>query len=378
MHLMNTYKRLPVKFVRGEGVYLYDDKGKRYLDMLAGIAVNALGYKDPELTEAICNQAKELLHISNLFENPWQEELARELVEEFWTSGKVFFCNSGAEANEGAIKLVRKYFYEKGEKRYRIITFYNSFHGRTFGSMSATAQEKIQKGFEPLLDGFDYVELNNFDSVLKALKKDTAGIMLEVIQGEGGIREADFEFMQRIQELCKREGLLLIVDEVQTGIGRTGKFYAYQHYNVEPDIITLAKGLGGGVPIGAILARDEVANAFGPGSHGSTFGGNPLACASAKVVVRRVKKLLDQIERVGSYFKRRLEELKVGKVRGKGLMLGLELERECSQIVLKALERGLVINCTSERVLRFVPPLIIEERHVDEAVEILREVLTQA
>jgi len=199
---MNTYKRLPVRFVRGEGVYLYDDKGKRYLDMLAGIAVNALGYKDPELTQAICNQAKELLHISNLFENPWQEELAKELVEEFWTSGKVFFCNSGTEANEGAIKLVRKYFYEKGEKRYRIITFYNSFHGRTFGSMSATAQEKIQKGFEPLLDGFDYVELNNFDSVLKALKKDTAGIMLEVIQGEGGIREADFEFMQRIQELC--------------------------------------------------------------------------------------------------------------------------------------------------------------------------------
>lgn len=292
MHLMNTYKRLPVRFVRGEGVYLYDDKGKRYLDMLAGIAVNALGYKDPELTQAICNQAKELLHISNLFENPWQEELAKELVEEFWTSGKVFFCNSGTEANEGAIKLVRKYFYEKGEKRYRIITFYNSFHGRTFGSMSATAQEKIQKGFEPLLDGFDYVELNNFDSVLKALKKDTAGIMLEVIQGEGGIREADFEFMQRIQELCKREGLLLIVDEVQTGIGRTGKFYAYQHYNVEPDIITLAKGLGGGVPIGAILARDEVADAFGPGSHGSTFGGNPLACASAKVVVRRVKKTL--------------------------------------------------------------------------------------
>ncbi|MFN4012727.1 MAG: aspartate aminotransferase family protein [Aquificaceae bacterium] len=378
MHLMNTYKRLPVKFVRGEGVYLYDDKGKRYLDMLAGIAVNALGYGDVELTEALCKQAREILHISNLFENPWQEELAKELVEEFWTSGKVFFCNSGTEANEGAIKLVRRYFYERGEKKYRIITFYNSFHGRTFGSMSATAQEKIQKGFEPLLEGFDYAELNNFDSVLKALKRDTAGIMLEVIQGEGGIREADPEFMQKVQELCRDEGLLLIVDEVQTGVGRTGKFYAYQHYHIKPDIITLAKGLGGGVPIGALLARDEVAHAFGFGSHGSTFGGNPLACKAALVVVKRVRGLLSHVERVGAYFKRRLQELGVGEVRGKGLMLGLELERPCQQVVLEALERGLVINCTSERVLRFVPPLIIEQRHVDEAVEILKDILAKA
>lgn len=375
MFLMDTYKRLPVKFIKGEGVYLYDDKGKRYLDMVAGIAVNVLGYKDKELINAICRQARELIHISNLFENPWQEELARELIESFWTFGKVFFCNSGTEANEGAIKLVRRYFYERGEKRYRIITFYNSFHGRTFGSMSATAQEKIQRGFEPLLDGFDYAEFNNFESLKRALKKDTGAIMLEVIQGEGGIREADIEFLKKLQDLCNKEGLLLIVDEVQTGIGRTGRFYAYEHYGIKPDIITLAKGLGGGVPIGALVARKEVAEAFMQGSHGSTFGGNPLACSSAIVVVKKVKKLLKHVERVGEYFKERLRELKVGEVRGRGLMLGLELKDSCFEVVLKALEKGLVVNCTSERVLRFVPPLIIEEKHVDEAIEILREVL---
>ncbi|MDW8066212.1 MAG: aspartate aminotransferase family protein [Aquificaceae bacterium] len=376
MHLMETYKRLPVSFSRGEGVYLYDDKGKRYLDFIAGIAVNALGYADQELTEALCNQAKKLFHVSNLFENPWQEELAGELTKAFWTCGKVFFCNSGAEANEGAIKLARKYFYEKGERRYRIVTFYNSFHGRTFGAMSATAQEKIQKGFEPLLDGFDYAQLNNIDSVMKALRKETAGIMLEVIQGEGGIREATLEFLQKVQEICKREGLLLIVDEVQTGIGRTGKFYAYEHYGIKPDIITLAKGLGGGFPIGAVLARDEVAEAFKPGSHGSTFGGNPLACVCASVVVRRVKSLLPHIERVGAYFRRRLEELRAGEVRGRGLMLGLDIKRDCSQLVLRALERGLLINCTSQSVLRFVPPLIVEEKHVDEGIDILKEILS--
>ncbi len=372
---METYKRLPVKFVRGEGVYLYDEKGKRYLDFLSGIAVNSLGYGDPELTEAICRQAKELLHVSNLFENPWQEELARELVKHFWTEGRVFFCNSGAEANEGAIKLARRYFYERGEKRYRLITFYKGFHGRTYGSMSATAQEKIQKGFEPLLEGFDYAELNNFDSVLKALKKETAGIMLEVIQGEGGINEAEAEFLQKVQDLCRKEGLLLIIDEVQTGIGRTGKFYAYRHFGLEPDIITLAKGLGGGVPVGAIVARKEVSEAFKEGSHGSTFGGNALACRAGLVVVKRVEGLLPHIERVGEYFRQKLEELKAGKVKGRGLMLGLELERDCSQIVLRALEEGLVINCTAQRVLRFLPPLVVEEKHVEEAIDILRRVL---
>ncbi len=372
---MDTYRRLPVSFVRGEGVYLYDQEGKRYLDLLAGIAVNALGYGDPELSKIICEQAQRLLHVSNLFENPWQEELARELVDSFWTSGKVFFCNSGTEANEGAIKLLRRYFYERGEKRYRLITFYRGFHGRTFGAMSATAQEKIQRGFEPMLEGFDYAEFNDFNSVLKALRKETAGIMLEVIQGEGGINEAEQEFLLKLQDLCRKEGLLLVVDEVQTGIGRTGRFYAYEHYGIQPDIITLAKGLGGGIPIGAVLAKEEVAKAFKPGSHGSTFGGNPLACRASMVVVRRVRELLPQVQRVGEYFKRKLQELGVGKVRGKGLMLGLELERNCSELVQKALEKGLVINCTAEKVLRFVPPLIVEEKHIDQAVEILRHIL---
>lgn len=373
---METYRRLPVSFLRGRGVYLYDQTGREYLDFVAGIAVNALGYAHPELTRVLRQQAQELLHVSNLFENPWQEELAQELLDVFWTEGKVFFCNSGAEANEAAIKLVRRYFYERGEQRYRIITFYNSFHGRTFGALSATAQEKVQKGFGPLLEGFDYAEFNNFDSVLKVLRKETAGVMVEVIQGEGGIREGQAEFLRKLQELCRAEGLLLVVDEVQTGVGRTGKFYGYEHYGLEPDIITLAKGLGGGVPIGALLAREEVAQAFKPGTHGSTFGGNPLACTAASVVVREVKKLLPHVERVGSYLISRLRELNVGEVRGKGLMVGLELEKECSELVLRALERGLILNCTAGKVLRLLPPLIVQEQHVDRAVEILRELLT--
>ena len=375
MFVMQTYKRMPVEFVRGEGVYLYDKEGRRYLDFLSGIAVCSLGHADPDLTKALCEQANRLLHVSNLFENPWQESLAQKLVEHFWTDGEVFFCNSGTEANEGAIKLVRRYFYKQGEKRYRLITFYQGFHGRTFGSMSATAQEKVQKGFEPLLDGFDYAVFNDFESVKRALRKETAGIMLEVIQGEGGINEASLEFAQRVQELCKREGLLLVVDEVQTGVGRTGKFYAYEHYGLEPDIITLAKGLGGGIPIGALLARREVARAFDLGSHGSTFGGNPMACTAGIVVVQKVEKLLPQVQRVGAYFKQRLEELKAGRVKGRGLMVGLELERDCQEIVLKALREGLVINCTAQRVLRFLPPLTVQEHHIDQAIEVLRRVL---
>jgi acetylornithine aminotransferase (EC 2.6.1.11) len=371
--LMDTYRRLPVSFVRGEGVYLYDEKGKRYLDLVGGVAVNVLGHSDPDLIGALCEQAHKLWHVSNLYQNPWQEETAKLLVEQFGEPAKVFFCNSGAEANEGAIKLARRYFWEKGEKRYRIITFKNSFHGRTFGAMSATAQEKIHKGFEPLLDGFDYAEFNDINSVKKALKKETAGIMLEVVQGEGGINEAEGEFLAKVEELCRREGLLLIVDEVQTGLGRTGKFYGYQHFGIKPDIITLAKGLGGGFPIGCVIAREEVAQAFKPGSHGSTFGGNALACACAKVIIEKVLKLLDHVEEVGNYFKERLSPF--GRVKGRGLMLGLEIKENCQEMVLKALERGLLINCTAERVIRFVPPLIIQKEHVDFAIEVLREIL---
>ena len=375
MYVIENYARLPVRFVRGEGVYLYDDKGKRYLDFLSGIAVCSIGHSHPRLVEAVCSQVRELIHVSNLFENPWQEELARRLMEEFWTSGRVFFCNSGTEANETAIKLVRKFFRDRGEDRFRIITFRKGFHGRTYGSLSATAQEKFHEGFEPMLEGFDYAELNDVDSVKKLINRSTAGIMLEVIQGEGGVNECDPEFLSEVQSICREEGLLLVVDEVQTGIGRTGRFYGYQHYGIEPDIITLAKGLGGGVPIGALLARDEVARHLTPGSHGSTFGGNPLACRAGLVVVEEVKRLLPKIGEVGEFFREKLQELGVGRVKGKGLMLGLELERECREIVLKALEKGLVVNCTAGNVLRFLPPLIVEKEHVEEAVEILRETL---
>ncbi len=375
MYVIENYSRLPVSFVKGEGVYLYDEEGRRYLDFLSGIAVCSLGHSHPKLTQAICDQAGRLIHVSNLFVNPWQEELAGELVKEFWTEGRVFFCNSGAEANEAGIKLVRKFFRDRGENRYRIITFRKGFHGRTYGSLSATAQENLHKGFEPMLEGFDYAELNDIDSVKRMIKRETAGVMLEVIQGEGGVNECDPEFLRGVQEICREEGILLVVDEVQTGIGRTGKFYGYQHYGIEPDIITLAKGLGGGVPIGAVLARDEVAKHLTPGSHGSTFGGNALACRAGLVVVEEVRKLLPHIREVGEYFRRKLKELGTGKVKGKGLMLGLELDRECRDIVLKALQRGLVINCTAGNVLRFLPPLVVEKEHVDEAVSVLKDIL---
>lgn len=375
MFVMENYSRFPVSFVRGEGVYLYDEKGKRYLDFVSGIAVCSLGHSHPKLIEVICSQAKELIHVSNLFENPWQEELAEKLVKEFWTDAKVFFCNSGTEANEAAIKLVRKFFRDRGEERFRIITFRNGFHGRTYGSLSATAQEKFHKGFEPILEGFDYAVLNNIDSVKKLLRKETAAVMLEVIQGEGGVNECDLEFLKEVQRLCREEGLLLVIDEVQTGIGRTGKFYGYQNYGIEPDVITLAKGLGGGVPIGAVLAREEVAKSLAPGSHGSTFGGNALSCRAASVVVDEVKALLPRIKEVGEYFRKKLEELKVGKVKGRGLMLGIDYGKDCREVVIKTLERGLVINCTAGNVLRFLPPLIIEREHVDEAIDILKEIL---
>ncbi|AAC06390.1 aspartate aminotransferase family protein [Aquifex aeolicus] len=374
-YLMNNYARLPVKFVRGKGVYLYDEEGKEYLDFVSGIGVNSLGHAYPKLTEALKEQVEKLLHVSNLYENPWQEELAHKLVKHFWTEGKVFFANSGTESVEAAIKLARKYWRDKGKNKWKFISFENSFHGRTYGSLSATGQPKFHKGFEPLVPGFSYAKLNDIDSVYKLLDEETAGIIIEVIQGEGGVNEASEDFLSKLQEICKEKDVLLIIDEVQTGIGRTGEFYAYQHFNLKPDVIALAKGLGGGVPIGAILAREEVAQSFTPGSHGSTFGGNPLACRAGTVVVDEVEKLLPHVREVGNYFKEKLKELGKGKVKGRGLMLGLELERECKDYVLKALEKGLLINCTAGKVLRFLPPLIIQKEHIDRAISVLREIL---
>lgn len=375
MYLIENYKRLPVRFVRGEGVYLYDDRGKRYLDFLSGIGVCSLGHSHPRLIGALRSQINTLIHVSNLFENPWQEEVARKLVGEFWTSGRVFFCNSGTEACEVAIKLARKFFRDRGERRYRIITFRKGFHGRTYGSLSATAREDLHRGFEPMLEGFDYAELNDITSVERQVRKETAGVMLEVIQGEGGINECEAGFLKDLQKLCEERDLLLIIDEVQTGVGRTGTFYAYERYALKPDIITLAKGLGGGVPIGAVVAREEVAHALSPGTHGSTFGGNPLVCRAASVVVDEIKKLLPKIRDVGMYLKESLNKLGVGEVRGQGLMVGVDIGKDCTRAVEKALGSGLIINCTAGSVIRLLPPLIIEKQHVDEAVEILGDVL---
>lgn len=372
---MNNYARLPVKFVRGKGVLLYDEKGREYLDFISGIGVNSLGHSHPRLIEVIKSLSEKIIHVSNLFENPWQEELAEKLVKEFHTSAKVFFCNSGTESVEAALKLARKYWKDKGENKWKFISFEKSFHGRTYGSLSATGQPKLHIGFEPLVSGFSYAKLNDIDSVYKLIDDETAGIIIEVIQGEGGINEASKEFLEELQNLVEDKNTLLIIDEVQTGIGRTGKFFAYQHFGLTPHIITLAKGLGGGVPIGAVLAVDEIAESFTPGSHGSTFGGNPLACSVASVVVDEVKKILPHVEEVGRYFKEKLISLNKGKVKGRGLMLGLETGMECKEIVLKALENGLVINCTADKVLRFLPPLIVEKDHVDIAIDILRKIL---
>ncbi len=375
---MPNYARLPVKFVRGEGVYLYDDQGREYIDLISGIGVNSLGYNHPKLTKAICDQARELIHISNLFEVPYQEELARKLVETSFGAegGKVFFCNSGAEANEALIKLIRKYWRDLGEDRYEIITFKGSFHGRTYGSLSATGQPKLHEGFEPMLEGFRYAEFNNIESVKNLINDKTAAVLLEVIQGEGGVNPADGDFIEELYNLTREAGILFAIDEVQTGNGRTGKYWGFQHYGVVPDLFSTAKGLGGGVPVGALVAKNEVAEHFTPGSHGSTFGGNPLAMRTGLVVYGELESgLLNHVQRVGEYFKSALESLDKGRVKGKGLMLGLELEKPCKELVLKGLEKGLVFNCTAQRVLRFLPPLVITEDEIDRAVEVLGEIL---
>ena len=375
---MPNYARLPVKFVRGEGVYLYDDRGREYIDLISGIGVNSLGYNHPKLTKAICDQARELIHISNLFEVPYQEELARKLVETSFGAegGKVFFCNSGAEANEALIKLIRKYWRDRGEERYEIITFRGSFHGRTYGSLSATGQPKLHEGFEPMLEGFRYAEFNNIESVKNLINDKTAAVLLEVIQGEGGVNPADGGFIKELYNLTREAGILFAIDEVQTGNGRTGRYWGFQHYGVVPDLFSTAKGLGGGVPVGALVAKNEVAEHFTPGSHGSTFGGNPLAMRAGLVVYGELESgLLNHVQRVGEYFKSALESLDKGRVKGKGLMLGLELEKPCKELVLKGLEKGLVFNCTAQRVLRFLPPLVITESEIDRAVEVLGEIL---
>lgn len=376
-YLFPNYARLPYSFVKGEGCYLYDEDGKKYLDMLSGIAVNQLGYNHPKLTENICRQAKEIIHISNLFYIKPQYEVAKILVENS-CGDKVFFCNSGAEANEALIKLIRRYFYDKKENRYEIITFEGSFHGRTLAAITATAQPKYQEGFQPLPEGFKYAKFNDIDSVIQLINDKTAAVLIELIQGEGGVNPADKEFIKELYSICRENGILFTVDEVQTGIGRTGKLFAYQHYDIEPDIISLAKGLGGGVPIGAIIAKDKIANSFVPGTHASTFGGNYLATAAAKVVLEEILSdgFLDKVIENGEYLKERLKTFGY-PVKGIGLMIGMDLPEEISakDIMKKALENGLIIGTAGKNTLRFVPPLIIQKDDIDLAVNILEKIL---
>ncbi|ACD66711.1 MAG TPA: aspartate aminotransferase family protein [Sulfurihydrogenibium sp.] len=376
-YLFPNYARLPYSFVKGEGCYLHDENGKKYLDMLSGIAVNQLGYNHPKLTESICRQAKEIIHISNLFYIKPQYEVAKILVENS-CGDKVFFCNSGAEANEALIKLIRRYFYDKKENRYEIITFEGSFHGRTLATITATAQPKYQEGFQPLPEGFKYAKFNDIDSVKQLINDKTAAVLIELVQGEGGVNPADKKFIKELYSICRENGILFTVDEVQTGIGRTGKLFAYQHYDIEPDIISLAKGLGGGVPIGAVIAKDEIAKSFVPGTHASTFGGNYLATAAAKVVLEEILSdgFLDKVIKNGEYLKEGLKTFGY-PVKGLGLMIGMDLPEEISakEIMKKALENGLIIGTAGKNTLRFVPPLIIRKDDIDLAVNILEKVL---
>ncbi|MEZ0323561.1 MAG: aspartate aminotransferase family protein [Hydrogenothermaceae bacterium] len=377
-YLMENYGRFDYYFERGDGCYLYDRDGKKYIDMLSGIAVNCLGYNHPKLTQAICQQASKIIHVSNLFKIEPQEEVAKILVENSIKDGKVFFCNSGAEANEALIKLVRKYFHDKGENRYEIITFEGSFHGRTLAALTATAQPKYHKGFEPLVEGFRYAKFNDIDSVKKLINDKTAAILIEMVQGEGGVNPADREFINQLHNLCQEKGILFCVDEVQTGIGRTGKLFAFQHYSIQPNIFSLAKGLGGGVPIGAIIAKSEVAKSFTPGTHASTFGGNYLSTTAAKVVLEEIlsEGFLENVEEKGKYLKERLKE--TGYLpKGLGLMVGLDLPESipAKKVMEECLKRGLIIGTAGSNTLRFVPPLIISKQDIDLSIEILKEVI---
>ncbi|MBP2073189.1 acetylornithine transaminase [Thermoanaerobacterium butyriciformans] len=381
-YVMNTYGRYPITLAKGSGTKVWDTDGNMYLDFVAGIAVNAFGHCYQPIVDAIKSQAETLIHCSNLYWNENQIELAKMIAENSF-GDKVFFANSGAEANEGAIKLARKYASIKyGDKRYKIISAKNSFHGRTFGALTATGQMKYHKGFGPLLEGFKYVKYNDIDDIYNALDDDVCAIMIEIIQGEGGIHEGSLEYLKKIREICDENDILLIVDEVQTGIGRTGKLFAYQHIGIEPDIMTLAKALGGGVPIGAVVAKENVA-VFKPGDHASTFGGNPLACAAGIAVMKEVIKegFLDDVVKKGEYFKEKLNALKdrykvIKDVRGKGLMIGCEVDLDdAGEIVLNAMKKGLLINCVNHNVLRFVPPLIVTKDELDTATIILDDVL---
>ena len=382
-YIMTTYKRFPIVLTRGLGVHVWDNDGRSYLDLVGGIAVCALGHSHPRVVEAVKRQVELLTHVSNLYHIENQILLAQLLVENSCLD-KVFFCNSGAEANEAAIKLARRYASEKMAGKYELITMQDSFHGRTLATVTATGQERFHAGFAPLPEGFRYVPYNDLAAIEAAVTDRTCGVMVEPIQGEGGVVIPAPGYLSGIRKICDERGLLMIVDEVQTGIGRTGTLFACEQEEVVPDMITLAKALGNGFPIGALLAAKEVAAAFIPGSHGSTFGGNPLATAAGIATLETIldEGILDNCSRVGAYFLDRLEELKdknprISVVRGRGLILAIELTVPGADFVLECIKRGLLINCTGGNVLRFVPPLILTTKDVDKAIGILSEVLEE-
>ncbi|MBE0415174.1 MAG: acetylornithine transaminase [Dehalococcoidia bacterium] len=382
-YLMNTFKRLPVTLVRGEGARVWDEHGKEYLDFVAGWAVNLLGHCHPEIVAAVSEQAHTLMQVSNQFYSVPQIRLAELLVENSCFD-KVFFCNSGAEANEGAVKLARRYGKLHLGGAYEVITAMNSFHGRTLAMVAATGQPKFQEPYTPLPDGFVNVEYNSIEAIKRATGEKTCAVMLEAIQGEGGVNVPKEDYLKEVSSWCDERGVLLILDEIQTGMGRTGSLFAYQHYGIKPDIMTLAKGLAGGVPIGAFLAKDEV-SVFAPGEHGSTFGGNPLACAAGYATLKFILEhdVVENCRHVGNYLKASLEGLrakceKIVEVRGRGLLVALEFSSDIADGVVKAcLEEGLLLNAVKPSALRFMPPLIIGEKEVNEAMGILERVLAR-
>jgi len=381
-YIAGTYARFPIVLTKGSGSTVWDEEGRQYTDFIAGIAVCSLGHAHPQIAKAVSRQAETLCHVSNLYYTRPQAELARELVSRCFAE-RAFFCNSGAEANEAAIKIVRKYFSDRGQsEKYRIISMRQSFHGRTMATLSATGQDKIKEGFDPFLGGFDFVPFNDMDGLEGALTPETCAVMLEPVQGEGGVVGPDPGYLKAVRTFCDQNDLLLIFDEIQTGMGRTGKLFAHEHFGVVPDVMTLAKALANGFPMGAMLASRKVAPAFSPGAHASTFGGTPVISAAALETIRimTTEGIVEQCAATGDYFKERLVWLQeqqtcIEDVRGIGLMCGIKLNRTGSEIVTACLERGFLINCIQDTILRFAPPLIITKTEIDALIECLDQIM---
>ncbi|HNR13540.1 MAG TPA: acetylornithine transaminase [Thermodesulfobacteriota bacterium] len=382
--LFNTYNRFPITLVKGRGCSVWDEQGNEYLDFVAGIAVCNLGHCHPAIVEAVQKQVNTLIHVSNLYHSKPQVDCAR-LLTEVCFADKVFFCNSGAEANEGAMKLTRKYMRDRcGNDRFEVITATNSFHGRTMMTLTATGQDKVKKGFEPLVPGFRHVPFNNMEALTEAITDRTAAVLLEPIQGEGGIVCPDLGYLSAVRNVCDERGLLLIFDEIQTGMGRTGTLFAYQHYGVLPDIMTLAKGLAGGLPIGAVLTRNEIAASLGPGTHATTFGGNPVVTAAALAALTTINdpEFLGHCRAMGAALMEGLQQLKttypvIREIRGKGLLVGMDLSIPGAEVVRQCMEKGVLVNCVQDTVLRFIPPLVVTRREIDTLISTLDAVLAK-